>query len=457
MRVRLLGWLDRLGSSYWFLPTLMALGALALSLVTLAIDRAVGPARLPLFASLAGMNQPDGARALLSTVAGSLITVAGVVFSMTLVGLSLATQHFGPRLVGNFMRDRGNQLVLGTFIATFLYCLMVLRTVRSADTQLGVTAFVPHLSVAVALALTLASLGVLIYFIHHTAESVQVSFVLARVGRALTQQILAFPELEREALDRPNGRSASAATRTATAGERPELPEGFEREAVSLRAQRTGYVQAIDMEGLVGLAREHDAVVRLHHPPGSFLMLDGPLADVFPAAAGEGLSGRVDGYYVLGAVRTPAQDPYFLFDQMLEVALRALSPGVNDPFTAMACIDRIADAVNLLARRELPSPYQTDDDGALRVIYPRPEIGELVSHLFGELRAYASGDPMVAQHLAVTLRHLQASTVSRALERAADSEVRRLLESAVARLSRSDYEALRATSRRVTAWIRLED
>lgn len=453
MPTRLLGWLDRLRSSYWFLPSLMAVGALLLSVVTLTLDQSLGSTRLPLLSALGGMNRPDGARALLSTVAGSLITVAGVVFSMTLVGLSLASQQFGPRLVGNFMRDRGNQLVLGAFVATFLYCLMVLRTVRSADVAAGAAAFVPHLSVAVALALTLVSLGVLIYFIHHTAESIQVSYVLARVGRALTQQILAFPEAAAEAARD----EASASDGAAPEGPPPELPEGFAAEAVTLRAQRAGYVQAIDLAGLVALAQEHDAVVRLHHPPGSFLMLDGPLADVFPEKASEALAGRIEGSYVLGAVRTPQQDPYFLFDQLLEVAVRALSPGINDPFTAISCIDRMAESVNLLARRRLPSTFLSDAEGALRLIVPRPEIGELVEHLFGELRAHGAADPMVARHLALTLRRMQASTSEPELERVADREVRRLLESAVVALSASDYEGLSAASRRVTAWIRLED
>jgi uncharacterized membrane protein len=462
--VRLLGWLERLRSGYWFLPALMALGALALAGATLAIDRSITLERAPGLLALGGLNGPAGARSLLSTVAGSLITVTGVVFSMTLVGLSLASQQFGPRLVGNFMRDRGNQLVLGAFVGTFLYCLMVLRTVRSADAQLGIQAFVPHLSVAVAMALTLLSLGVLIYFIHHAAESVQVSYVLARVGRGLTQQILSFPKG-----DEPDDDGNRSGAGEADIGEadgtgeggppstRPELPEDFGREAITVRASRAGYVQAIDLAGLVNLAREHDAVLRLHHPPGSFLMLDGPLADIYPPDAGDALSGRIDTFYVLGAVRTPQQDPYFLFDQLLEVALRALSPSMNDPFTAMTCIDRMAEALNLLARRRLPDPYTTDEDGALRLVVPRPEVGELLEHLFGELRANAAGDPMVARHLALTLRRMQASSSHEELRRTADLEVRRLLESAVTRQTASDYEALRLASRRVTAWIRLED
>lgn len=482
MRTRLLGWLDRLRSSYWFLPSLMAVAAFLLSAATLAIDGSYAQSAVPRLGVLGGLNHPDGARALLSTVAGSLITVAGVVFSITLVGLSLASQQFGPRLVGNFMRDRGNQAALGTFVATFLYCLMVLRTVRSADPQLQVTAFVPHVSVGVALLLTLASLGVLIYFIHHAAESVQVSYVLARVGRALTQQILAFPPGDASGTaptGHPKGRSGRSPAPGAratpgawprSAAEAPEdadasglepatpaLPEAFQRDAVTVRSQRAGYVQVIDLAGLVALASEHDAVIRLHNPPGSFLMLGGPFADIYPAAAAEDLAGRIEGYYVLGAVRTPQQDPYFLFDQLLEVALRALSPGVNDPFTAMTCIDRLAEAVDLLAQRRLPSTMSTDDDGNLRLVVPRPELGALVEHLFGELRAHASGDPMVARHLALTLRRMQASTSHRRLKQVVDDEVRRLLESAEGALSGSDYQALRAASRRVTAWIRLEE
>lgn len=485
MRTRVMGWWERLGSSYWFVPSVMVVSAVALSAATLALDHALGAGwTLP---GVGGVDRPDGARTLLSTAAGSLITVAGVVFSMTLVGLSLASQQFGPRLVGNFMRDRGNQVVLGTFVATFVYCLLVLRTVRSADPLGESAAFVPQLSLGVALLLTLASLGVLLYFIHHTAESVQVSYVLARVSRALTAQILAFPEAPGEAperragvavgrfphLGRPQERDATAEEAPAEdggaregtpqgAGGRPgaeelsALPDDFRSQAVTVRARRGGYVQSIDSAGLVALAREHDAVLRLHHPPGSLVMLDGPLADVYPAEAVDAVVGRIENHYLLGAVRTPSQDPYFLFDQLLEVAVRALSPGINDPLTANTCIDRIAEALNLLSRRQLPSPTLCDDDGTLRVVVPRPELAPLARHLFAELRAHGAGDPLVARHLAVTLRRMQASTTNAALERAAEAEVGRLLESAAGRLTHGDFEDLVASSRHVTAWIRLE-
>lgn len=494
MRTRLMGWLERLGSSYWFLPSLLALAGLGLSAGTLALDQAGGLAAswLPWFG---GIERADGARTLLSTVAGSTITVAGVVFSMTMVAMSLASQQFGPRLVGNFMRDRGNQLVLGTFVATYVYCLMVLRTVRSADPVSGVVGFVPQFSLATAVLLTLASLGVLLYFIHHTAESMQVSYVLARVSRALTAQILAFPEAKppRELVDPVHESEAGsdhdsaggsdraghndgnanleddAESDDGNAGEgtpqgagqqRKEirgLPEDFEDRAITIRARRGGYVQSIDSAGLMALVEEQVAVVRLHHPPGSLVMLDGPFADVYPPEAVEAVAGRVEAHYLLGPVRTPSQDPYFLFDQLLEVAVRALSPGINDPFTATACIDRIAEALNLLSRRRLPPAAIADDEGTVRLVVPYPELAPLTHHLFAELRTYGAGDPLVASHLAVTLRRMQASSSNEALMRAAEIEVERLLESAAGRLTAADYAGLEAASKRVSRWLRLED
>jgi len=467
-----MGWLEQLGSSYWFLPSLLALGGLALSAGTLALDQAGGRAAswLPWFG---GIERADGARTLLSTVAGSLITVAGVVFSMTMVAMSLASQQFGPRLVGNFMRDRGNQLVLGTFVATFVYCLMVLRAVRSSDPVSEVVGFVPQLSLATAVLLTLASLGVLLYFIHHTAESMQVSYVLARVSRALTAQILAFPEAEvssggepidlahrHEGGDSGDGSSGEEGTPQGAGQQRKEirgLPEDFELRAVTVRASRGGYVQAIDSAGLMELVEEQIAVLRLHHPPGSLVMLDGPFADVYPPEAVAAVAGRIEAHYLLGPVRTPIQDPYFLFDQLLEVAVRALSPGINDPFTAIACIDRIAEALNLLSRRRLPPAAIADDEGTVRLVLPYPELAPLTHHLFAELRTYGAGDPMVSNHLAVTLRRMQASTGNEVLMRTADVEVERLLESALGRLSAADYDGLVAASKRVSRWLRLED
>ncbi len=450
MSIRLRGWWERLEASYWFLPSVVAVATIVVAFATLAIDRRVPQQSLVTSAFFGGAGHPAGARALLSTVAGSIITVAGVVFSVTIVALSLASQQYGPRILDNFMRDRGNQLSLASFISTFLYALIVLRVVQSPSEGPVGAAYVPHVSVTVVFALTLVNLGVFIYFVHHAAESIQASYILARVGRQLNGQVLAFEERAEAEHDVPEG--------TAPGEEpAPDLPEGFEAEAVTLRSHRTGYVQAVSSGSLVALARHHDAVVRLHHAPGSFVLLGGPLADVFPASAADELSGKIESHYVLGTGRTPTQDPGFLFDQLLEVAVRALSPGVNDPFTAVTCIDRMTEALNLLSQRTLPPSVLRDEDGAVRLVLPVTELAELTEHLFGELRVYAAGDLMVGRHMATVLRNLQATTADGSLRRTAGEEVRRLLESAEPRLSASDFGALQRASRRVTAWIRFED
>ena len=172
---------DRLRSSFWFLPAIMACGAVLLAHGTVALDEtgAVrGGVEVPSWVYSGGAQ---GASTLLGAIAGSMITIAGVVFSMTLVALSIASSQLGPRLLQGFMRDATNQVVLGTFVSTFLYCLLVLRTIRR---EIEV-AFVPHMSVTLGVLLAVASVAVLIYFIHHVSVSIQADEVIARVCREL--------------------------------------------------------------------------------------------------------------------------------------------------------------------------------------------------------------------------------------------------------------------------------
>jgi uncharacterized membrane protein len=190
MREKLAVFWDSLRSSFWFVPTMMALGAATLSIVTIDTDRVSNAA----FANSLGFiwsGGAEGARSILSTIAGSMITVAGVVFSITIVALTLASSQFGPRLLRNFVRDRGNQITLGTFISTFMYCVLVLRTVRVKDEG----NFVPFVSVTCGIALAVASIGVLIFFIHHVSRSIQAEFLIAKVGEEFRNSITDhFPE-----------------------------------------------------------------------------------------------------------------------------------------------------------------------------------------------------------------------------------------------------------------------
>ena len=271
MRLKAASYWDALSSSYWFIPALMTLGATWLSFVLVRVDQ---QNELNWLRDLGFvfLNQPDGARSLLSTVAGALIGVAGTTFSITLAVLTLTSSQFGPRLLNTFMHDRGNQVVLGTFVATSLYCLLVLRTVRDASETAG-PAFVPHLAVTVAVLFTVLSLAVFIYFIHHTADSIQVATILARIADDIEDLVdKRYPEVA-----------------TQDAAPEPSLPSPRAPQHV-LRAGRGGYLQAVDEEGLMAAAEKYRLLVRSLHLPGAFVIRGQPVAYLWPDAA---LAGAV--------------------------------------------------------------------------------------------------------------------------------------------------------------------
>ena len=344
----------------------------------------------------------EGASALLGTVAGSMITIAGVVFSMTLVALSLTSSQFGPRLLRTFMRDTTTHVVLGTFVATFLYCLIVLRTIRHEDE----VSFVPHLSVTLGVVFAVGSVGVLIYFIHHVSVSIQANEIVSRVGKELREGIeRLFPEhLEQNS------------------GENPARPpdasflEAFEREARAIKAERDGYLQFVDGEALVSLAVEKDAVVRLERRPGHYVVVGRPLALVWP---GDRVDARfaheVNRAFALDHQRTSSQDLEFAIDQLVEIAVRALSPSLNDPFTAMTCVDRLGSAFCRLAQRDMPSPYLYDGQGRLRVIAPPVTFPAITDAALNQIRQYGRSSA------AVTIRLLETiAEIARVAHRPAD-------------------------------------
>jgi uncharacterized membrane protein len=313
-----------------------------------------------------------------------------VVFSITMVALTMASAQFGPRLLRNFMRDTGNQVVLGTFVATFLYCVLVLRTIRSSDGA----AFVPYIAVTVAIALALASLGVLIYFIHHTSTAIQVSSVIARVSRELDAAIeRLFPQRVGQATPEPQH-----------AGRAEALPEACEHRAAAVAASASGYLQGIDSDTLLLIAQEYDCLLRVQTPPGSFIVQGGTLVLVWPGERlDESLVERVQEAFIVGPERTPAQDVEFCINQLVEIAVRALSPGINDPFTAITCIDRLGAALCRLAQRVIPSPYRYDDEKHLRLIaYPVTFEG-VTDAAVNPIRQYGRSSAAVTIRLLETL------------------------------------------------------
>jgi uncharacterized membrane protein len=403
MTTRLRTLAEALHATFWVIPVLMTLAAIALSFALVTLDEAV---RDPALAQVGWIwhGGPEGARALLSTVASSMITVAGVVFSVTIVALSLASSQFGPRLLRNFMRDTGNQIVLGTFIATFVYCLLVLRTVRGVATQ----EFVPSIAITGGVALALVSLGVLIYFIHHVSASIQVTHLITVVSRDL---LAAIDRLFPETL----GHGARDAPRP------PNVPpfEDLGREAHPVRAAQGGYVQAIDSDGLMQLAAAHDLMLHVTHRPGHFVVRGTALVTVWcQGGVDEGVAEGVQEAFILGAERTLTQDVEFAVDQLVEVAVRALSPGVNDPFTAMTCIDRLGEALCRLAERVLPSPDRSDEHGTLRVLADPVTFAGLADAAFTQIRQYGRSSAAVTIRLLETLAVVAART-SRPEDRAA--------------------------------------
>lgn len=379
----------RVSSTLWFVPSVMTFGSILLAFLTVWIDRANNVEEAWFFLYTGGA---EGAREVLSTTAGSMITVAGIAFSTTMVAFSFASSQLGPRLLGQFMRDRGNQIVLGTFIATFVYCLLVLRTVSTTGDE-----FVPHIGVTVGLLLALASLGVLIYFIHHAAMALQADYVIAIVAGELDH-----------ALDRlyPEG-----------GGEEPGAAamERFEQAAQALRAEDaagivlpvSGYILSLDVEALIDVAADRELLLRVKRRPGDYVHDGRVVAEVWPASAvDEGSLRRIREAFALGRTRTAQQDVGFAINQLVEVAVRALSPGVNDPFTAVTSIDRLTTAILHLMRRPWPSPFRADAHGRLRLIAEGPDFGSLVDAAFHQIRQSGARMPAVMIHLLESLQVL---------------------------------------------------
>jgi len=378
---------EKLRTSYWFVPAVMTAIAAVLALAAVSADENFQEHWL-IEAGWLYTGSADGARQLLATVAGSMITVAGVVFSITIVALSLASSQFGPRLLRNFMRDRGNQIVLGTFIATFVYCLLVLRTVRGQDGSI----FVPHLAVTGAVLLALASVGVLIYFIHHAAVSVQAPIIVANVGRELQNNIdTLFPEDLGHA---PEDQESKAG--------RQAVPEHLDSDARPVSANCDGYVQVIDNDQLMEIAVEHGLLVRVVHRPGHFVMKGDPLALVCPPPEKE-VESRLCDAFAIGNQATPTQDVEFAVNQLVEVAVRALSPGINDPFTAAACVDQLGAALARLAGRKIPSPYRHDREGQLRVIAYPLTFADVADTAFRQIRQNGRSHAVVLTRMLETI------------------------------------------------------
>ncbi len=307
--------------------------------------------------------------------------VAGTTFSITVAALSLASGQMGPRLLRNFVRDAGNQLVLGAFLGTFAYALVVLRTVRSVEEG----AFVPHLGVTGAMVLALLCVGTLVWFVHHIATGINVETVIELVHEDLSAAI------SRLTLDRPDPAPTADALHDGDGG-------------VPVVSRGGGYLRALDDGALADWAAERGAVLVLLVRPGDYVFPGSPVAELSPAARAEGAEEAVAGAFSLGARQAATQDLEFAVRQLVEVAVRALSPGINDPFTAMAVLDRLCAALCEVAPRHLPGGAVVRDG---RVVLRRRRTTDydgLCDAMFHMIRQYAAaGSPAVLIRLLETL------------------------------------------------------
>lgn len=407
---------ETLRESYWLLPLALMLAGACVALALVELDRLAKPDQVQSLPWVLDTG-PAGARAVLSTVAGSMATVTGVVFSITIVALTLASAQFGPRLLRNFMRDRGNQLVLGTFLSTFLYALLVLRVVQGPDGDI----FVPHLATAGGVVLAVVSLFVLIYFVHHVASSIQAQTVIASVAHEIELQL---PELFPEELggEDPHAGMASA------------LRRRLAQDGAPLPADAGGYVRVIDQDALMALAREHDLELLLEASPGTYVGPGDPLLRVVPVErASDAVLAGLGDCIAVGAHRTPVQDLSFLTDQLVEMAVRALSPGVNDPGTAVACVQRLGSVIGALGPRAMPGAARTDADGRVRVVVAEaPSFDGFVGGFLDAIRTHGAADASVALAILEALR--------RAAARCPDAERRTVLRRQ-AEATRAAFEA----------------
>jgi len=377
---------EAIRTNLWALPSLMVVLVVGMFIVTLNADLAAAGGRLalPLWVSSGG---PDVARQILIAIAAAVITVAGVLFSITILVLQLASQQFGPRMLRNFIRDIGTQISLGAFVATFVYSILALQAVSDPPQS-----FVPHLSTTVTVGLVLVDLGVLIYFIDHVASSIQLTSVVSGIAQDFRTTLAQLQADEWQLVHlRAEEEDFDALTRSAELGD-------------SIAAQESGFLQAVGYKRLVAIATESDAVIRLLHRPGHFVVAGQPLARVIPRQAVGPVSRALVRTHLVGPNRTLTQDPGFAIDQLVEVALRALSPAVNDTFTALNCIDWLGDCLCHAYAQRLPSGIYCDAEGNVRVIEPVITHERLLKGATDKIRQAGRGMPAI---LIRQLEHMQ--------------------------------------------------
>lgn len=371
MKKRLETLLLYLSHSFWFAPMVMSVLAWVAASLLILIDRSGATASLNYFESV------ESARTVLSVIASSAITVAGTVFSLVMVVLVLASQQYGPLIVSTLSRDRTLQVGMGVFTASFVYALRVLQTL-----EIG---FLSPVATSVAVLVGFVDIGVLILILHRISTTIRYNTIIANIMHELHHTIgQVFP-------------LHHAPT--------PTLPDDFYTHAAPIRTTDNGYLELVLSEVLVATAIQHDVVLNLRYRAGTFLMTGAIIGYVYPASRySAALEQAVNEALIVGTFRTPEQDVELMVTQLATMAVRALSPAVNDPYTAMSCIDRLGEALSSVGRRPNPPTAYTDDTGRLRLVTRPATFSSLLYLAFDQIRHYGKADIKVQLHLLKTIR-----------------------------------------------------
>ncbi|WP_171108707.1 MULTISPECIES: DUF2254 domain-containing protein [Streptomyces] len=342
----------------------------------------------------------DAARSVLTAIAGSLVTVTALTFSLTVLTLQLASSQFSPRLLRTFTADRYVQTTLALFLTTFTYALTVLRTVRTGEDEQ--TEFVPQMSVTAAFVLTLASVLALVLFLSHLAREIRVEKMMNSVHSAADRTIR---RLLAEQQDTAGGEPA--------AGSPPAAPPEPPANALTLTVGASGFLTSVDEAALLKVAVEADALVLIDRYPGGSLIVGTPMGAAWPRTGepfspgtwtrlAEGVREAVR----TGGERTDLQDIAFGLRQLTDIAAKALSPGINDPTTAVHALSHSSALLCQLARRDLGPRLLRDDHQQVRVVLRRPDLQDLLDLAVSQPLRYGAAEPAVLARLAMLLREL---------------------------------------------------
>ena len=399
-------------SSFWFVPSLAVLYGIAAALALIEADAVWGDRWLALWPRLFGVGA-EGARQMLSTLAGSMMSVMGITFSMTLVALALASSQYTSRILRNFMGSRPTQITLGVFAGIFIYCLIVLRSIRSGD-----PGFVPSAAVSFAFVLALAGVVVLIFFIHHIASSIQAVSIIASVAQETNAAVdRVFPQMQ--------GREPGG---TEDAMDEQVLASLDERTWYPVPAQVSGYIQGVNEYAILDLARNHRTIVRMERGVGAFAVEGAVLASLaLTYPPDQETIAALNRAYRISRHRTIEWDPAFGVRQIVDIALKALSPGVNDTSTAVMCVDYLTAILARLSGRRYP-PSHRYEGAALRVIASVPTFEALLAEAFDQIRGSAEGNVAIIARMLGAIDALASLTVNPSYRRALDEQLQWIAE-----------------------------